>query len=509
MSIVRDRNGTIVRDSRGNAINSVPQVFGVNNGAVSTNPLGEIIRPISSTLSSLGQSINTQIRDFRAPQSFSRNAQQVVTDTLGSNGVVNINANGLFARVTQDNSSFGFDNGNAGVVIQDGQLGGLRVGNAGIGFQDGKIQGITAGPLSLGFDGNGNISGGNISAGPLSLSLTEGGLSGGFNKGPLSFQFGPQGITSGSFSAGGITAGFGPGGFGIGGSIGGLNFSIGSGGFSIGLGGSYFGFGGRGPHTVGGNGTGGIDRYQKENPTQVTNPGEGPVEISIDTFLKGSGGAAGLGGLVQGLLGSVAGAALLSNLTGDLLKQVGGLAGPLGDALGKIGDSIGNVVGDFAGGLGDALNGIPGIGPTLTGFGKGIGEFVGEVGDAILSSPVEVQNVIASAFAQKLTGNPITLTNNERGEILAGLQFDTPIGQLAVDMGSATRALVNAASNNNITNTENLLSLTSAAQGFNVVASNNVMSNGRIGVNSNNSIVLDRYGNPVTDSSGNAVTSVG
>ena len=497
MSIVRDSKGNPVRDSKGNPVKSVPQVFGVKNGSVSTAPIGNPIQAINNTLDSLGINLGGQNKDFRSAQNFSKQASQAVVNTLGKNASVNINANGLFAKVTKDNASFGFDNGDAGVIIQDGQLGGFRVGNAGIGFQDGKIQGITAGPLSLGFDSNGNIAGGNITAGPLSLSLTEGGLSGGFSNGPLNFQFGPQGITSGSFSAGGISAGFGPDGFSIGGSLGGLNFSIGSGGLNLSLGGSYFGFGGGGPHTVGGNGTGAIDRYQKENPTQVTNPGESAVEITIDTFLKGSGGAAGLGGLVQGLLGSVAGAALLSNLTGDLLKEVGGPGGLLGNALGKLGGAIGDVVGDFAGGLGDALGSIPGIGPSLSSFGNGIGNLVGEVGDAILSAPVGVQDIVSTAFAAKLTGAPISLTVDERNQITAGLQFDSPIGTLSANLGEATRVLVNNATNNNVTNTESLLTLTSAANNLSVVANNNILSNGKIGVNTAVNVVLDRFGNPI------------
>jgi len=507
MSIVRDSNGNPVRDSRGNPVRSTPQVFGVNNGSVSTAPIGNPLRAINNTLNDLGINLGGQNLDFRSAQNFSRQASQTVVNTLGNNGSVNINANGLFARVTKDNASFGFDNGNAGVIIQDGQLGGFRVGSAGVGFQDGKIQGITAGPLSLGFDSNGNISGGNITSGPLSLSLTEGGISGGINTGPLNFQFGPQGITSGSFNAGGISASFGPGGFGIGGSVGGLNFSIGSGGFNLSLGGSYFGFGGGGPHTVGGNGTGAIDRYQKENPTQVTNPGESAVEITIDTFLKGAGGASGLGGLISGLLGTVAGGALLANLSGDLLKAVGGASGALGDALGKLGGAIGDVVGDFAGGLGDALNGIPGIGPSLSAFGQGIGNLVGEVGDAILDAPTPVQDIIAGAFASKLTGQPIVLTANERGQITAGLQFDSPIGSLALNLGEATRTLINGATDNNITNTGSLLTLTSASNNLSFIANNNITSTGRIGTNVSRNIVLDRNGNPVTDSSGNAVTS--
>lgn len=507
MGIVTDGNGNPVRDSRGNPVRSTPQVYGVNNGAVSTTPIGLPQNPISNALQSLGINAGGQNTDYRSPQSFSRQASNSIANTIGNDARVNINAGGLFARVTQDNTSFGFDNGNAGVIIQDGQLGGFRVGNAGIGFQDGKIQGITAGPLSLGFDGAGNISGGNITAGPLSLSLTEGGLSGSFSAGPGNFQFGPQGITSGSFSAGGINASFGPAGFNIGGSIGGLNFSVGSGGLQLSLGGSYFGFGGGGPHTVGGNGTGAIDRYQKENPTQVTNPTESKVEIAIDTFLKGGGGAAGLGGLLAGLLGSIGGAALLSSLSGDLFKAIG--ATGLGDAIGKIGSSITGVVGDFASGLGDALNDIPGIGPSLSAFGNGVGAFVGDIGDAILDSPPEVKAIIAGAFATRLTGGSISLSIDDRNSVLAGLQFDAPMGQLSTDMGTSTRNLINIATANNITNTGNLLNLTSAANGFSNAADRNLRSNGTIGNNTARNVVRDRYGNPVTDSSGNAVTSVG
>ena len=495
MSIVVDRNGVTVRDSRGNPVLSTPQVFGVNNGAVSTRPVGtNPTNPISSALTSIGNTINGAVRDFRAPQNFSQLASNAVADTLGRNGQLNIQQNGLFARVTQDNASFGFDNGNAGVIIQDGQLGGLRVGNAGIGFQDGKIQGISAGPLSIGFDSNGNISGGNISAGPLSLSLTEGGLSGAFNAGPASFQFGPQGITGGSFSAGGISASFGPGGMNIGGSIGGLNFSVGSGGINIGLGGSYFGFGGGGPHTVGGNGTGAIDRYQKENPTQVTNPGESAVEISIDTFLKGEKGAAGLGGLINGLLGSVAGAALLTDLTGDLMKSLG--VSSLGDALGKMGGAIGGAVEAFAGGLGDALNGIPGIGPSLNAFGKGIGEFAGEIGDGILKAPLEVRELVAGAFASRLTGAPISLSLSEQGQIRSALQFENLNG-ISVDLSGATGELISQARNNGIPNLSSLNTLTSAATNMSRVSSTNITTTGRVGTNTTRNVVLDRNGYPI------------
>ena len=62
---------------------------------------------------------------------------------------------------------------------------------------------------------------------------------------------------------------------------------------------------------------------------------------------------------------------------------------------------------------------------------------------------------------------------------------------------------------NNITNTGNLLNLTSAANGFSNAADRNLRSNGTIGNNTARNVVRDRYGNPVTDSSGNAVTSVG
>mgnify|MGYP001466743550 FL=1 len=47
MSIVTDGNGNPVRDSRGNPVRSTPQVYGVNNGAVSTTPIGLPQNPAS------------------------------------------------------------------------------------------------------------------------------------------------------------------------------------------------------------------------------------------------------------------------------------------------------------------------------------------------------------------------------------------------------------------------------------------------------------------------------
>lgn len=421
-----DRAGSAIRDVfSGRPLSSSPNIR-TPNGRIAT---GAIPSGLTANIRSPFGSITAQggNLDFRAPQNIQAGALSV-SNINSANPVFGINTGSLAARISGA-GDIQLAGANAGLSISGGQLNGVRVGNAGLAFNNGQISGAQVGPLSLGFDSSGNISGGNISAGPLNLN------------------FGPQGITSGSFNAGPLSFSFGPGGFNLSGQLGGLSFSIGNNGFELNLGGSYFEFGGKGPHSVG-SGTGHEDNHGQEYPTQVTNISKQTVEMAIDTFIKGGGTAQGLGFLITENLSrnaNIVGAASINNQLGcvmaDIVPGIGNCYQKLGSNLEYIFDDLQDLEIQVA----NTTNNIPdSLNVALNEFGKSIGVFTGEFGDAILRMPVDVQEIYAKYVLDCINGNTVSVSVTDANLIATSLVYDTNPAQLMTDIAEAANDLNNA-----------------------------------------------------------------